>query len=134
VEASDDRGDELTDDAAVATVGASPILGTVETKVAGVLPEDDGDVVDVPAGVSVEGVVTGCGHEESALPPRAACRPHTVSGAVTAVPGAPVDVDVGVVPVPVQLPPALPLSAAETAQTETGAKTGMDPAGVVDDT
>ena len=134
VEAKDEAVAELAADTAVATVGLSPLPGAVETREAGVLPEDDGEVADVPAGVAVEGAVTGWGHEESALPSRAACRPQNVYGAVAAVPGVPVDVDVGVEPAPVQVPPALPSSAAETAQAEMGAKTGMDPVGVVGET
>jgi len=118
VEAKDEAVAELAADTAVATVGLSPLPGAVETREAGVLPEDDGEVADVPAGVAVEGAVTGWGHEESALPSRAACRPQNVNGAVAAVPGVPVDVDVGV----------------EPAQAEMGAKTGMDPVGVVGET
>ena len=127
-----EASDEAADGAAVATVGVFSAPRLVETNDAGVLPEDDREMAAVPLGVAVEGDVTGCGHEESALPSRAACTPQSVTGTVAPVPGVPVGVEVELVPV--QVPPALPSRAAETAQAETGAKTGTDPVGVVVET
>ena len=85
--------------------------------------------------VAVDGDVVGCGHEASALPWRAACTPHSVTGTVPPVPGLPgLPVDVEAEPGPVQVPSAVPSRAAESAQAETGAKTGTDPDPVVVDT
>lgn len=126
-----EANDEAADEAAVATVGVFPAPGVAETNETGVLPEADAEVA-APLGVAVEGDVTGCGHEESALPSRAACTPQSVTGTVAPVPGVPVGVEVELVPV--QVPPALPSRAAETPQAETGAKTGTDPVGVVVET
>jgi hypothetical protein len=60
--------------AAVATVGVLSGDG-LETKEAGTgVAADEADPGALPAdvGVTVEASVVGCGHEESALPPRAA--------------------------------------------------------------
>jgi hypothetical protein len=134
VEANDEAADgEAADgEAAVATVGVLPLPGLSETSEAVALPADDVDVAVVPLGVAVEDDVTGCGHEESALPSKAACTPQSVTGTVAPVPGVPVDVELELEPA--QVPPALPSSAAETAQAEMGAKTGMDPLGDVVET
>jgi hypothetical protein len=127
---------ELAPDAAVATVGA--LAGpTLETRAAGAgAPPEADDDEGVPAGiVAVDGDVVGSGHEASALPSRAACTPQIVTGTVPPVPGLPgLPVDVEVEPVPVQVPSAVPSRAAEIAQAETGAKTGMDPDPEVVDT
>ena len=113
------------------TVGVLAPPGLSETSEAVAVLADDGEVAAVPLGVAVEGDVTGCGHEESALPSNAACTPQRVTGTVAPVPGVPVDVELELVPV--QVPPALPSRAAEMAQAEMGAKTGMDPVdGVVE--
>src|ERR1700761_8115860 len=54
--------------------------------------------------------------------------PHSVTGTVPPVPGVPGDpVEVVVDPAPVQVPSALPSSAADTAQAETRTNTGTSP-------
>lgn len=127
---------ELEPDAAVARVGALTGPESEASAAGAGAPPDPADEEGVSAGtVAVDGDVVGCGHEASALPSRDACTPHSVTGTVAPVPGlAGLRVDVEGEPLPVQVPSAVPSSAAEMAQTETGAKTGADPSPVVVET
>lgn len=99
-------------EAAVATVGVltGPGLATRLTGTGAPPDEAEDDGIPVPeVGEVVDGDVTGCGHEASALPCRAACTPHRVTGTVAPVPVLPgVPTEVVLDPVPVQVPSEVP--------------------------